>query len=78
MSGQRESNRLSKFRDVARFQHKVAAISALSALSETKWFARIAQNNAVPLSENQFAGFERLFANKKSRPTLWPANLLRD
>jgi hypothetical protein len=72
MSGQRESNPLSKFRDVARFQPKVAATSALSALSETKWFARIAQNNAVPLSEivrNQFAGFERLFANK-SRPTL--------
>src|SRR5215472_13528385 len=51
MSGQRESNPLLKFHDVARFQHKAAAISALTALCKNVRFALFAQNYAVPVFE---------------------------
>jgi len=51
MSGQRESNPLFKFRDIAQLQRKLTAISALTALRENRHFARIAQNYAVRVSE---------------------------
>src|SRR5258708_31086900 len=51
MSGQRESNTLFKFRDIAQLQRKLTAISALTALRENRHFARIAQNYAVRVSE---------------------------
>ena len=51
MSGQRESNPLLKFRDLARLQRKLAAISALTALCENGGLARFAQNYTVRLSE---------------------------
>ena len=45
------SNPFSQFRDVARLQRKLTAISALTALRENRHFARIAQNYAVRVSE---------------------------
>ena len=51
MSGQRDSNPLLKFRDVAQFQRKYAVGCALSEKTHIGEFARFAQNYAVPVSE---------------------------
>src|SRR5262249_10275472 len=50
-SGQRESNPLLTFRSVAQFRHKHALDCALRGEIQISQFARIAQNNAVRLSE---------------------------
>jgi len=51
ISGQRESNPLSKFRDVAQFRHKHALDCALEGKLQISRFARTAQNYAVRVSE---------------------------
>jgi len=50
-ASQRDSNPLLKFRCVAQFQHKHARDCALERKMQIGQFARIAQNNAVQLSE---------------------------
>jgi len=51
MSGQQESNPLLRFHGVAQFQHKYARQRILQRNWPNEQFARIAQNNAVRVSE---------------------------
>ena len=47
----RESNPVSRFRDVAQFRHKYALCCALEGEMQIRPFARFAQNNPVPVSD---------------------------
>ena len=63
----RESNPFSEFRELAQLQHKLAAISALTALGENGHFVRIAQNYAVPVSETGWYPFPEAIRSKKGQ-----------